>query len=60
MPKVMDLSERAAEMEKQKTKELLEELPKLGPGDLPNWSIKAHTLLVFIAMRNPQALFEDQ
>lgn len=46
------------EQEKQKAKELLEELNETGPEGLPDWNIKAHTLLVFIAMRNPDLLFE--
>ena len=46
------------EWEKQKAKELLDELPGLGPQELADWNIEAHTLLVFIAMRNPDLVFK--
>ncbi len=36
---------------KEKAKQLLEELPNIKPADLPNWNIKAQTLLVFETMR---------
>ena len=45
--------------EKQKAKELLDELTELGPEELPGWNIKAKTLLVFIAMRNPGLCLEQ-
>lgn len=50
----LDLTER----EKQKAKELLDELNELGPEGLVDWNIRAHTLLVFISMRKPQIFFE--
>lgn len=46
------------EEEKQKAQGLLDELPKIGPEGLEDWNIRARTLLVFIAMRNPQIFFE--
>lgn len=47
------------EIEKQKARELLDELNDIkGPGGLPNWNIKAQTLLVFIAARNAEAFLE--
>ncbi len=46
------------EWEKQKAKELLDELLGLGPEDLPDWNIRAKTLMVFIAMRNTGIFFE--
>lgn len=49
------------ETEKQKIRELLNELIQIkGPGKgLDFWIIKARTLLVFIAMRNPELIFEE-
>ncbi len=44
--------------EKQKANELLEELPNLGQEELADWNIGAKTLMVFIAMRNPDLVFE--
>ncbi len=44
--------------EKQKVKELLDELTELGPQELSDWNIKARMLLVFIAMRNPDLVIE--
>jgi len=32
-------------------------LKELGPDGLPDWNIRANTLLVFIAMRNPELVF---
>lgn len=47
------------EKEKQKAKELLDELNEIkGPKDLSDWNIRAQTLIVFIAMRNPDSIFE--
>jgi len=45
------------EKEKHKAEELLDELKELGPDGLPDWNIRANTLLVFIAMRNPELVF---
>lgn len=46
------------EWEKQKAKKLLEELPELGPEELPDWNIRANTLILFICMRNPELITE--
>lgn len=49
------------EAEKQKSKELLDELTEIrGPGPaLDFWKIKAQTLLVFIVWRRPELIFEQ-
>ena len=49
------------EHEKQKATELLDELAGIkGPGKgLDDWNIRAQALLVFIAMRNPELIFEE-
>lgn len=47
------------ELEKQKIKELLNKHSQLkGSNELPDWNIKAQTLLIFIAMRNPDLVSE--
>jgi len=46
------------ESEKKEVQKLLDELNTKKPEELPDWNIRAHTLLVFIAMRNPDLLFE--
>ena len=53
------IPEKLNEWEKQKAEELLDELNELGPEGLADWNIRANTLLVFMAARNPQAIFED-
>jgi len=50
--------EKLTELEKQKVKKMLDELNEIGPDGLVDWNIRAHTLIVFIAMRNPQVIFE--
>ena len=52
------MTEELNEWEKQKAKELLDELSEIGPEKLPDWNIRAQTVLVFIAMRNPDLIFE--
>ena len=48
------------EIEKWKVAELLDEHSRLkGPDELQDWNIKAQTLLVFIAMRNPDILVDE-
>jgi len=49
---------RLTEQEKQKAKDLLEELSETVPEGLPDWNIGAQTLLVFIAMRHAELFFE--
>lgn len=46
------------EQEKIRAKKLLDELNEIGPEGLPNWNIRAHTFIVFMAARNPTAIFE--
>lgn len=48
---------KITEQEKQKAKELLDELNEIGPDGLEDWNIRAKTFLVFTAARNP---FEDE
>ena len=48
------------EPEKKEVQKLLEELNTKKPEELPDWNIRAHTLLVFIAMRNPSVIFESR
>lgn len=57
----MDLpvnTEKLTEQEKQRAKELLDELSGIGPEELPDWNIRANTFLVFTACRYPKAIFE--
>lgn len=47
------------ENEKQQIRQLLDEADKMkGPEELSDWNIRAQTLLVFIATRNPELIFE--
>lgn len=46
--------------EKKEAQKLLDELNTKKPEELPDWNIRAHTLLVFIAMRNPELIFEPR
>jgi len=46
------------EQEKQEAEELLNELNELGSEGLVDWNIRAETLLLFIAMKNPDCIFE--
>lgn len=49
------------ENEKQQIRQLLDEADGIkGPEELPDWNIRAQTLLVFIAVRNPNLIFEDR
>ena len=42
------------EIEKEQINKLLDELSEIkGPQQLPEWNIKARTLLVFLACKNP-------
>ncbi len=41
-----------AKQSKEKAKELLDELPRLGPSELAWWNIKTQTFLVFAAIGN--------
>ena len=52
------LSERLTELEKQRAKELLDELSGIGPEELLDWNIRANTFLVFTACRHPSIIFE--
>lgn len=55
----VDNTEELTELEKRKVKELLDELDRIkGPDELPDWNIRAQTLLIFIAMRNPDLVIE--
>lgn len=53
------MSTELTELEKKKVQELLNEIDQIKkPQELPDWNIRAQTLLIFIAMRNPDLLFE--
>lgn len=47
------------EFERKKVKELLNELDQMkGPEKLPDWNIRAQTLLVFITARKPDLILK--
>ena len=48
------------ENEKQQIRQLLDEADRMKrPEELPDWNIRAQRLLVFIAARNPELIFEE-
>jgi len=54
----MQVNKTITELERKKAQKLLDELETTKPEELSDWNIRAQTLLVFIAMRNPDLIFE--